>query len=108
LFFRLAQQQGISIAALMGLRPVGYPMSSNEIGWWAAFRNIAPLSSEIMDINIQALTGKNIDWFNPMDDEEYAEHEALELKEKNKEAREKLKKERLEKERLKRDGNKAN
>lgn len=78
----------------MGLRPVSDPMSYNEIQWWSAFRGVCPLTSEMMDINVQALTGQSMQWFNPMNDADHAEEEALKLREINKEAREKLKRER--------------
>ena len=89
--FRLAQQQGISLAGLLGLRPVSEPMSCNEISWWTVFRSICPLGSEIMDINIQALSGKKINWFNKLDDEDFLQSEMEEVREINRKNREKLK-----------------
>lgn len=93
---RLAQQQNTSISALMGLRPQGEVMSNNEIMWWHSFKSLAPLTSEMDDLILQATcqSKQRINWFNPLNDPEVMEAEALKLKETNKEAREKLKRER--------------
>jgi hypothetical protein len=89
--FRLAQQQNISIASLMGLRPVSEPMSCNEISWWSVFRSVCPLGSEMMDINVQALTGTSIKWFDKLQDDEYLEDSVSDIREANRLRREKLK-----------------
>ena len=89
--FRLAQQQGISIASLLGLRPVSEPMSCNEISWWTVFRSLCPFGSEMMDINVQALTGKRINWFDKLDDDEYLAESVEDIREQNRNRRESLK-----------------
>jgi hypothetical protein len=79
----LAHQQRISVSTLLGLRPREDVPSYNEILWWAAYRSLAPLEGEMMDIQLQASTGSKINWFDPWEDDEFLDKEVQEIREAN-------------------------
>lgn len=64
----MAEQQGTTLAYIMGLRPKSDPPSYNELLWWAAWRSYIP--------NVAArVSGMTIDkFFDPvMDPDMYEE-----------------------------------
>jgi len=79
LIFELAQQQKISISKLMGFNK-NCLYSYNEILWWIAYSRVRPLEADRTDLLeariMTSFAGGDakeymINWFDPMNDEEY-------------------------------------
>lgn len=78
--FSLAEQQKISVAHLLGLRPNNESVSYNELEWWQARAMIRPLQPERNDIFearfVGVMAGKKpqdviMDWFSLDNDPDY-------------------------------------
>lgn len=78
----------MSIAELMGIRPIGSGISHNEISWWMAYRSIVPFDNLRFDLYESRLLGLHagkspatvrFDPFSPLNDPDWIEEQRQEL-----------------------------